>query len=256
MTMLDKVVNSLEYLRLEASISITNDLFKEGKLNNKNIDLLFQILNEQVKIKENNSKLYNVKVAGFPFIKSLEEFEFEFQPSLNKEQILNLSESNFFEGGTNIVFIGTPGVGKTHLSIGIGIKVAMRRNAVYFIKFNKLVNKLVNAQKEGKLEYQLKLFNKYRLLIIDEVGFNEVSKFESKLFFQLVDSRYERRSTIYTSNLTFDKWTGIFDNDDMITRAILDRIIHHSYLFNITGNSYRLKYKIIQDDINDKSGDI
>ena len=75
------------------------------------------------------------------------------------------------------------------------------------------------------------------------------------LFFKLVDSRYERRSTIYTSNLTFDKWTGIFDNDDMITRAILDRIIHHSYLFNITGNSYRLKDKIIQDDINDKSGE-
>ncbi len=152
--------------------------------------------------------------------------------------------STFYEDGTNIVFIGNPVTGKTHLAIAIAYTVAIRRNSVYFIKFNKLINILRNAYNEGTFDRKVKQFFKYKLLIIDEVGFNEITPLESKLFFQLIDLRYEKRSTIITSNITFDKWPIILGNDEMITKAILDRLLHFSYLFNITGPSYRIKDKI------------
>ena len=107
-----------------------------------------------------------------------------------------------------------------------------------------MINKLKQAYNEGTLEKALKLYFKYKLLIIDEVGFNEISPLESKLFFQLIDLRYTKRSTVFTSNITFDKWPMILGQDEMITKAILDRILHFSYLFNITGPSYRIKDKL------------
>ncbi len=130
------------------------------------------------------------------------------------------------------------------MAVAIGYAVAIKRNSVYFIKFSKLINNLKQAHNEGTIEKKLKLYYKYKLLIIDEVGFNEISELESKLFFQLVDMRYEKRSTIITSNITFEKWPQILGNDEMITKAILDRLLHHSYLFNITGPSYRIKDKL------------
>ena len=122
--------------------------------------------------------------------------------------------------------------------------MAIRRNSVYFIKFNKLISILKNAYNEGTFDKRIKHFFKYKLLIIDEVGFNEISPLEAKIFFQLIDMRYNKRSTIFTTNMTFDKWPQILGNDEMITKAILDRILHYSYLFNISGPYYRIKDKL------------
>ncbi len=205
---------------------------------------IYKILKKEVEAKEENNRLYNVKVAGFPFLRTIEEYDFDFQPSIKKDKIQSIIESNFYDEAINIVFIGNPGTGKTHLSITIAYTVAIRRNSVYFIKFNKLINILKNAYNEGTFERKVKQFFKYKLLIIDEVGFNEISPLETKLFFQLIDLRYTKRSTIFTSNITFDKWPTILGNDEMITKAILDRILHFSYLFNITGQSYRIKDKL------------
>lgn len=205
---------------------------------------IYKILKKDVEAKEENNRLYNVKVAGFPFLRTIEEYDFDFQPSIKKDKIQSIIESTFYDEATNIVFIGNPGTGKTHLSITIAYTVAIRRNSVYFIKFNKLINILKNAYNEGTFERKIKQFFKYKLLIIDEVGFNEISPLEAKLFFQLIDLRYTKRSTIFTSNITFDKWPTILGNDEMITKAILDRILHFSYLFNITGQSYRIKDKL------------
>jgi len=234
----------LQYLKMDASLQLVNELFMTGKINDEDIELVSQVIEAQYQYKEDNNRLYNVKVAGFPYVKTLDEFDFSFQPSINETQIRNISESSFYQEAKNIVFIGTPGVGKTHLAISIGVSVATKRNSVYFIKFARVINQLKRAYEEGKLEHQIKVYNKYKLLIIDEVGFNEISPLEAKLFFQLVDLRYEKKSTIFTSNITFDKWISIMGNDEMITRAILDRILHHSYLFNIAGNSYRIKDKL------------
>ena len=144
---------------------------------------IYKILNKEVEAKEENNKLYNVKVAAFPFIATLDNYDFTFQPSVKKDKILDIAKSNFYEDATNIVFIGNPGVGKTHLAISIGYEVAIKRNSVYFIKFSKLITRLKQAHTEGNLESSLKLYYKYNLLIIDEVGFNEISALEAKLFF-------------------------------------------------------------------------
>lgn len=122
--------------------------------------------------------------------------------------------------------------------------MAVQRNSVYFIKFTRLIQNLKQSFNEGTIDKKIKLYFKYKLLIIDEVGFNEISPLEAKLFFQLIDMRYTKRSTIFTNNLTFDKWTNVLGQDEMITKAILDRIVHHSYLFNISGPSYRIKDKL------------
>ena len=242
--MINEVLEQLTYLKLKSAYTYLKELHINDEISSSELKRIYKILKKEVEAKEENNRLYNVKVAGFPFLRTIEEYDFSFQPSVKKEKIDTIISSEFYEEGTNVVFIGNPGTGKTHLAISIAYSVAIRRNSVYFIKFNKLINILRNAYNEGTFDRKVKQFFKYKLLIIDEVGFNEISPLESKLFFQLIDLRYCKRSTIITSNITFDKWPTILGNDEMITKAILDRLLHFSYLFNITGPSYRIKDKI------------
>lgn len=242
--MINEVLEQLTYLKLKSAYLYLKELHINDAITSAELKGIYKILKKEVEAKEENNRLYNVKVAGFPFLRTIEEYDFDFQPSIKKEKIVDIINSNFYEEGTNVILIGNPGTGKTHLAIAIAYSVAIRRNSVYFIKFNKLINILRNAYNEGTFERKIKQFFKYKLLIIDEVGFNEISPLESKLFFQLIDLRYTKRSTIITSNIVFDKWPTILGNDEMITKAILDRLLHYSYLFNITGPSYRIKDKL------------
>ena len=242
--MINKVLEQLTYLKLKSAYAYLKELNINEGITQNELRGLHKVLCKEVEVKEENNKLYNIKVAGFPFIRTVDEYDFDFQPSVNREKIYSIIESNFYEEAINIVFVCNPGTGKTHLAISIAYSVATRRNSVYFIKFNKLISMLKTAYNEGTLNKKIKHFYKYKLLIIDEVGFNEISPLESKLFFQLIDIRYTKRSTIFTSNITFDKWPQILGNDEMITKAVLDRILHYSYVFNITGQSYRIKDKI------------
>jgi DNA replication protein DnaC len=242
--MINDVLEQLTYLKLKSAYSYLKELHINDNISSTELKGIYKILKKEVEAKDENNRLYNVKVAGFPFLRKVEEYDFDFQPTVKKEKIYSIIESEFYEDGTNIVFVGNPGTGKTHLAISIAYSVAIRRNSVYFIKFNKLINILKNAYNEGTFDRKVKQFFKYKLLIIDEVGFNEITPLESKLFFQLIDLRYTKRSTIFTTNISFDKWPQILGNDEMITKAILDRILHYSYLFNITGPSYRIKDKL------------
>lgn len=242
--MINTVHDQLLYLKLKTAATYLRTLDLKNGITSAELNGLHRVLEQEVIAKEENNKLYNVKVSGFPFLRKLDDYDFSFQPGLNEEKIRSIASSNFYEEALNVVFIGNPGVGKTHLAIAIGYEVAIRRNSVYFIKFSKLIRILKNAFNEGTIERRVRHYGKYKTLIIDEVGFNEISPLEAKLFFQLVDVRYAKRSTIFTSNIPFDKWPLILGNDEMITKAILDRILHYSYLFNITGPSYRLKDKL------------
>lgn len=242
--MINEVLEQLTYLKLKSAYTFLKELHINDAISNTELKGIHKILNKEVDAKEENNKLYNVKVAGFPFLKTIDDYDFSFQPSVKEEKVRAIIDSTFHEDGTNVLLIGNPGVGKTHLAIAIGYSVAIQRNSVYFIKFNKLIATLKNAYNEGTIDKRVRNFFKYKLLIIDEVGFSEISPLESKLFFQLIDLRYSKKSTIITSNMTFEKWPQILGNDEMITKAILDRLLHHSYLFNISGPSYRIKDKV------------
>ena len=168
------------------------------------------------------------------------------EPSINKEQILNFKYLNFITKNENLIFIGSPGVGKTHLATSIGIEAAKARISTYFISCNDLVLQLKRAHLENRLEQRLKFFTKYKLLIIDEVGFLPLDLESSNLLFQLISRRYEKHSTIITTNKSLSKWGETF-GDPVLANAILDRLLHHSFIINIVGRSYRTK-DIIEDE--------
>src|SRR5690625_2706245 len=142
-----------------------------------------------------------VKVAAFPHLKEVKDFNFSFQPSVSKEQILDFATLRFIERNENIVFLGTSGVGKTHLATSIGIAAAKKRTSTYFIKCNDLILNLKKAKLENRLETRLKHYAKYKLLIIDEIGYLPIDEDDAKLFFQLIDMRYEKKSTIFTTKI-------------------------------------------------------
>lgn len=160
--------------------------------------------------------------------------------SVSQDQILDFTSLRFLEAKENIVFLGSSGVGKTHLATSIGIAAAKRRYSTYFVKCHDLLQQLKRAKLENRLDSRLKHFAKYKLLIIDELGYLPIDKDDSKLFFQLIDMRYENKSTILTTNINFNSWDDIF-YDPVIANAILDRILHHAHVVSINGNSYRLK---------------
>ena len=204
------------------------------------IDGFLYFTEAQVEQKKENLIRHSVCMAGFPKIKSLAEFEFDYQPSINKEQIYDLNSLRFIEKQENIVFYGNSGVGKTHLATAIGVTAAQNRNSTYFIKCADLMETLHKAQLEGRLQERLKKFTGYKLLIIDELGYLPITRDDSKLFFQLIDRRYERNSTIVTTNINFSQWDDIF-GDPLIAGAIVDRLLHHATVVTIKGKSYRLQ---------------
>ena len=201
---------------------------------------LLKLTDYEIEIKRENVLNAMVKVAHFPHYKTLKDFDFEFQPNINQNQLMNLSGLGFIEKKENILFLGNSGVGKTHLATAIGIEAAKARYSTYFIKCHELLTNLRQAQHENRLESRLKFYTRCKLLIIDELGYLPLHKGDERLLFQLIDRRYENKSTIITTNLPFDKWNENF-NDSFITNAILDRLLHHSHVIQIMGESYRLK---------------
>lgn len=255
MTTYTKVLNNLEKLKLEKIRSyLPNylDIIKNSEVSL--IDSLNELTQKEIEFKDYRASIANVKVAGFPFEKELEDFDFTFQPSINKNQIIDLASLRFVENVENVLFLGSSGVGKTHLAIALGIKAAKSRYSTYFISCNDLMMKLNRAQMENRLDAQLRHYLKYKVLIIDEIGYLPFDKQGANLFFQLITKRYEKKSTIITTNKPFSKWGEVF-NDNMLANAILDRLIHHSQIIKITGPSYRIKDKLknLEEEKNDIS---
>lgn len=247
----NKLLNNLDNLKLfkikeniDTYINLINEKQKDI------VDSFYELTNLELSFKRERAINSLVKMAGFPYHKTLEDFNFDFQPSINKDKIIDLKNLRFLENKENILFVGSPGVGKTHLATSIGIEAASNRYSTYFISCHDLVTNLKKANYENRLPEKLKNYEKYSLLIIDEVGYLPIDKEGGNLLFQLINKRYEKHSTIITTNITFGKWGELF-GDIMIANAILDRLIHHSTIFNITGKSYRIKDKVSSDSEED-----
>lgn len=203
-------------------------------------EYLYKLLQQQVIVRVDNSVNTKIKKARFPFIATLEEYDFSYQPQIDEKLIRELANLTFMSQARNIIFIGPPGVGKTHLAISIGIKAACARKRVIMYNAEDLIKELTANEVSGRLSYYLDSLSRIDLLIIDELGYLTLSKQSAALFFKLISKRYERTSTIITSNKPFEEWGEIF-GDDVVAAAILDRLLHHSYPFFIQGKSYRLK---------------
>ena len=237
----NKLLNNLETLKLikmKENIDCYIDL-----INNKQKDIveaLYDLKELEINIMEEKRIMHSIQFAGFPFTKGFDDFDFSYQPTINKEQILDFKNLRFIEKKENILFVGSPGVGKTHLATAIGLENARSNHSTYFINCNDLIQILKKAFLQNRLDDKLKTLSKYKLLIIDEVGYLPIDIEAANMLFQLINKRYEKNSTIITINKPFSKWGELF-GDNMIANAILDRLLHHSHVINITGKSYRTK---------------
>jgi DNA replication protein DnaC len=239
-----KLINNLEELKLEKMRSYFPNYIEEITENEIPFtDAFLELTEKEIEFRNERASKIQIAVSAFPFEKTLKDFDFSFQPSINKSQMLELESLRFIENKENILFFGSSGVGKTHLAVALGVAAAKKRYITYFISCHDLIIQLNKAHAENRLEAKLKHFAKYKLLIIDEIGYLPIDKQGANLLFQLINRRYEKNSTIITTNQPFSKWGEVF-SDVTLATAILDRLGHHSTIIKITGPSYRLKGKL------------
>lgn len=244
MSTINELTNNLETLKLYKIRDNVNgylDMISDG------VKTPLEAFNELAKLEISNKKEMAisccVKVANFPFKRELSDFNFHFQPSLDKGKVMDLASLRFIENNENIILCGSPGTGKTHLAVSLGTEAAKQRYSVYFISFHELISQLRQAKYENRLDARIKWFCRYKLLCVDEVGYEKMDSDSANLFFNLIAKRYEKSSTIITTNLVFSKWPDVF-GDPILTNALLDRLLHHCSVLNINGPSYRLKDQI------------
>ena len=203
-------------------------------------EYLAAVLSREVSEREASGSALRIKAARFPGFKTLEDFNFEHQPSADRNLIAHLGTGVFLTEGKNVVLLGPPGTGKTHLAISLGIKAAQTGHRVLLDTAVGWVNRLQEAHSRGRLDAELKRLRRYSALVVDEVGYIPFDQDAANLFFQLVSSRYEQASLILTSNLTFGRWGDVF-GDPMVASAMIDRIVHHADVISLKGASYRMK---------------
>ncbi|PPI88995.1 IS21-like element helper ATPase IstB [Nocardia nova] len=203
-------------------------------------EYLAAVLSREVSSRESSGAEMRIRGAGFPARKGIEEFNFDHQPALKRDTIAHLSTGAFIDKAQNVVLLGPPGTGKTHLSIGLGIAAAHHGHRVLFATAVEWVARLQAAHQQGRLAAELAKLRRYSVLIVDEVGYIPFEQDAANLFFQLVSSRYEHSSLILTSNLPFSRWGDVF-SDHVVAAAMIDRIVHHADVLTLKGNSYRLR---------------
>ena len=243
-TQLVRIQEHLKHLRLYRINEQLEARLEEASRNNvPYTDFLDQLLCEEVAAKKEKSISMGTSMARFPFVKTVESFDFGFQPSIDKKRIKELATCRFIANGENVILLGPPGVGKTHLAVALGVKAVTEGYRTHFTQAMPLIASLTKAYAENRIEERLKFYCQPKLLIIDEIGYIPIDRHGAHLFFQLISRRYERGALVLTSNRSFSQWNEIF-GDTVIATAILDRILHHSTTVNIKGNSYRLKEKV------------
>ena len=206
------------------------------------LTFLEKLLDTEVSARYARDVAMKLKLAHFPFAKTFEGFDFAFQPSLNERQVRELATLRFVANGENLLLLGPPGVGKTHLAIALGMAAIAQSISVYFLTVADLLEMLHRDVQEDRLDQRLRTLCRPKLLILDEMGYFPVDRLAAQFLFQLVSRRYLKGSIILTSNKSYGDWGEIFA-DQVLATAILDRLLHHSTTLNIRGNSYRLREK-------------
>jgi DNA replication protein DnaC len=203
-------------------------------------EALERVLGAQITLRNNRRLQTAMRSSRLPAIKTLKQFDFAFQPSVQREQIESLHELGFVKRRENVIFLGPPGVGKTHLALSLAIAAAESGRRVYYGTLVALIESLEQARAAGQLARRLRVLSHPALLVVDEIGYLPVSRDGGVLFFQLINARYEHASTVLTSNKGFEEWGEIL-GDEVMAGALIDRLMHHCHVVNIRGNSYRMR---------------
>lgn len=231
----ERLQENLTRLKLVRAAEVLETVAEKAEENHGSyLSFLDHLLEEEVAAREKRRIQTALKIAGLPFAKTIEEYDFGFHPHLDRKAVMELFDLTFLARHENVVFLGPPGVGKSHLAVALAIKACSHGFKVWFTTMQTLIGKLKEPQSKGKA------FLSASLVVVDEVGYLPVDSREAYLFFQFISYRYEKSSTILTSNKSFGDWQELF-GDAVIASAILDRLLHHSRVINIKGHSYRLK---------------
>jgi DNA replication protein DnaC len=245
----ERLQDNLKRLKLFTAVEILDDVETLSRNSGGSyLSFLDQLLEEEVAAKDKRRVSTAMKTAGLPIAKTIEEYDFSFHPHLDKKSVMELFDMTFLSKHENVIFLGPPGVGKTHLAIALAIKACYHGFKVYFTTMHTLIAKLKESQAKGKA------YLNSSLVIVDEVGYLPVTSQEAYLFFQFISYRYERSSTIITSNKGFTDWQELF-GDTVIASAILDRLLHHCKVVNIKGHSFRLQGHAFAKQLSQKGGD-
>lgn len=231
----------LKEFKLAGMASSLEERMSYAKSNKLSYHELLELLCEDERNNRNDNN-YKRRSSGakLPALKNLEDFDFNFQPSIDQKTISDLATCQFIRNKENIIFIGGSGTGKTHLAISFGLKALLKEHTVYFTTVTDLLYNLHIAKADNSYHRKIKQLINYDLLILDELGFKQLPKYSTDDFFNVIAKRYENKSTIITTNKEITDWNDIFD-EEVLTRAIVDRLMHHGSIFNIRGKSYRMK---------------